>query len=155
MCLDAWLVWDPDLIIDTTFFRRRIQSLENAHQELRKVSGPECPLYDVYRAACVKEFELVLAQSGKLLRMCLRSYSVTNRQINQLRFKDVYRHAAHHDILSTAAVERWLRYRDNRNETAHEYGEGFAESTLELLPDFICDAKMLVEVIEQMNNKNA
>ena len=49
----------------------------------------------------------------------------------------------------TTFVERWLRYRDNRNDTVHDYGEGFAETTLKLLPGFIVDARALVEVVEK------
>ena len=47
----------------------------------------------------------------------------------------------------TTFVERRLRYRDNRNDTAHDYGEGFAETTLKLLPGFIVDARALIEVV--------
>jgi len=32
-------------------------------------------------------------------------------------------------------VERWFAYRDNRNDTAHDYGEGFANETLRHGPD--------------------
>lgn len=46
------------------------------------------------------------------------------------------------------ACERWLTYRDTRNETAHDYGEILAESTLELLPGFIADARALADIIE-------
>ena len=45
-------------------------------------------------------------------------------------------------------VERWFRYRDNRNDTAHNYGEDFAEATLKLLPAFLADAKALADMIE-------
>ena len=47
------------------------------------------------------------------------------------------------------AVERWLRYRDNRSDTAHDYGEDFAEATLKLLPDFIVDARALADLIDR------
>ncbi len=40
----------------------------------------------------------------------------------------------------------------NRNITAHDYGEGFAETTLELLPDFIADAKTLAGVIKEADD---
>jgi len=50
--------------------------------------------------------------------------------------------------MDAEVVERWFRYRDNRNETAHDYGEDFAEATLELLPVFIDDAKALADAIE-------
>ncbi len=34
------------------------------------------------------------------------------------------------------------------NDTAHDYGAGFAEATLRLLPDFIADARALADMIE-------
>ena len=40
-------------------------------------------------------------------------------------------------------------YRDARNDTAHRYGEGFAETTLKLLPQFIADARELARVINE------
>jgi len=44
-----------------------------------------------------------------------------------------------------------LQYRDNRNNTAHDYGVNFAEETLTLLPQFIADASALAEAINKMN----
>jgi len=135
--------------IDTTFLRRCIASLERAVQEIGKVNDSEDVLYDIYRAACVKEFELVLEQSGNLLRKRLAAYFASNRQADRLNFKDLFRHAARHDLIDTDAAERWLRYRDNRNDTAHDYGEDFAETTLKLLPAFVEDAKALANMIEE------
>ena len=40
----------------------------------------------------------------------------------------------------------------NHNDTAHDYGEGFAETTLKLLHDFIADAKTLADVIEEADD---
>lgn len=135
--------------IDTTFLRRCIASLERALQEIGEPEDSEDVLYDIYRAACVKEFELVLEQSGKLLRKRLAAYFATNRQADSLNFKDLFRHAAKHCLMDCDAVERWLRYRDNRNATAHDYGENFAETTLKLLPAFVEDANALASMVEQ------
>lgn len=41
-----------------------------------------------------------------------------------------------------------MKYRDNRNNTTHDYGQSFAEETLVLIDDFIADAKKLKEVID-------
>lgn len=106
-------------------------------------------MYDIYRAACVKEFELVLDQSGKLSRKRLAVWFASSRQADRLHFKDLFRHAARHGLIAPEAVERWLRYRDNRNFTAHDHGEDFAEATLRLLPAFIEDAKAVAEVVER------
>ena len=134
--------------IDTTFLRRCIASLERAVQGIEQHELDEDVIYDIYRAACVKEFELSLEQSGKLLRKRLAPWFASNRQADRLHFKDLFRHAARYDLIQPDAVERWLRYRDNRNRTAHDYGEDFAEATLELLPAFILDAKALADVLE-------
>ena len=63
--------------IDTTFLRRCIDTLERALGEIEKHRKADDFLYDVYRAACVKEFELVLEQSGKLLRKRLAAFFAT------------------------------------------------------------------------------
>ncbi len=133
--------------IDTAFLRRCIGTLERAFGEIGEYHEDDF-LYDVFRAACVKEFELVLEQSGKLLRKRLADFFASNRQADRLTFKDLFRHAARHGLIDADAVERWLGYRDNRNDTTHDYGEGFAEATLRLLPCFIADAKALANMIE-------
>ena len=138
--------------IDTTFLRRCIASLERAAEGIERLDDSGDVMYDIFRAACVKEFELVLEQSGKLLRKRLADYFASNRQADRLRFKDLFRHAARHDLMASGAVERWLGYRDHRNDTAHDYGEDFAEATLKLLPGFIDDAKSLADMIEQADD---
>ena len=134
--------------IDTTFLRRCIGSLERAVVGIERHEGGDDVMYDIYQAACVKEFELVLEQSGKLLRKRLAAWFASNRQADRLHFKDLFRDAARHGLIAADAAERWLLYRDNRNFTAHDYGEDFAEATLRLLPAFIADAKALAGVIE-------
>ena len=134
--------------IDTTFLRRCIRALELALGEIDEHKEADDFLYDLYRAACVKEFELVLEQSGKLLRKRLAAFFASNRQADRLVFKDLFRHAAKHGLMDADTVERWLQYRDNRNDTAHDYGEDFAVATLKLLPAFVVDAKVLADTIE-------
>ena len=135
--------------IDTTFLRRCIASLERAVEGIERHEGGDGVMHDIYRAACVKEFELVLEQSGKLLRKRLAVWFASNRQADRLHFKDLFRHAARHGLIVPGAVERWLRYRDNCDFTAHDYGEDFAEATLRLLPAFIEDAKAVADVIDR------
>lgn len=134
--------------INTEFLMRCIHTLEMALEQLPQYDEDDIS-YDIYRAACVKEFELVLEQSGSLLKKRLQPYFASNRQADRLTFKNLFRHAAKHGLISVESCERWLEYRDNRNDTAHQYGEGFAETTLKLLPQFIVDAKELAQVITE------
>jgi len=132
--------------MNTEFLERCIDTLERALSGLHDSDQGDIA-YDIYRAACVKEFEIVLEQSGKLLRKRLGAYFASNLQADRLAFKDLFRHAAKHALIDAAACERWLGYRDNRDNTAHDHGEGFAETTLKLLPDFISDARALAAVV--------
>lgn len=134
--------------INTDFLTRCIHVLETALEQLQEYDE-DTVWYDIFRTACVKEFELILEQSGSLLKKRLRPYFASNRQADQLTFKNLFRHAAKHGLLSVESCERWLEYRDHRNDTAHQYGEGFAEATLVLVPQFIADAKELVQVITE------
>ncbi len=134
--------------INTDFLVRCIYTLESAFDQLRQRES-EDSLYDIFRAAAVKEFELVLEQSGNLLKRRLRPFFASNRRADRLTFKDAFRYAAKHGLISVEAGERWFAYRDNRNDTAHDYGADFAETTLKLLPTFIVDARELAQVIAE------
>ena len=76
------------MTLQTDYLRRRIRTLELALERLRDQESDDI-LYDVYRAACVKEFELVLDQGGKLLRKRLRPWFASNRQVDRLVFESV------------------------------------------------------------------
>ena len=133
--------------VNTEYLDRCIQTLESAFELLQQCEADDFT-YDIYRAASVKEFELVLEQTGSLLKKRIAGYFASNRAADRLTFKDLFRHAARHGLIDSEAVERWFLYRDNRNDTAHNYGEDFAEATLKLLPTFVADAKTLADMIE-------
>lgn len=134
--------------LNTDYFARCIATLSQAFENLNQ-QPQDSVAYDIYRAACVKEFEIILEQTGKLLKKRLKPYFASSKQVDQLMFKDVFRQAARHGLITLEEAERWLIYRDNRNDTAHDYGEGFANQTLTLLPQFILDARRINEVIQQ------
>ena len=69
--------------INTDFLIRCIGTLELTLDQLRQHEPGEF-IYEVFRSACVKEFEIVLEQSGSLLRKPLRPYFAYNRQADSL-----------------------------------------------------------------------
>lgn len=56
---------------------RCIATVEKAFAELQKADPDEIS-YDLYRSATIKEFEIILEQSGKLLKKCLEPYFHSN-----------------------------------------------------------------------------
>lgn len=132
--------------ISTEYLEGCITSLETG-VELITQADPSDKLYDVYRSAVIKEFELTLEQSGKLLQKALRPYFASNKQADKLTFRQGFSHAVKHGIISPEMCERWLVYRNNRNDTAHDYGVVFAEQTLPLLPEFVKASRELLEIL--------
>lgn len=136
------------MALSTEYLQRCILTLESALQGLADHQAGEIA-YEIYRAASVKEFELILEQSGKLLRKKISAWSASNRAAAKLTFKDVFRTAAKHGLIEAGECERWLGYRDSRNDTAHDHGEGFAESAIKLLPQFVLDARALARRLDE------
>lgn len=128
--------------LNTDHLLRCIRTLESSLAMLRHAQ-PDSVEYEVFRNAVVKGFELTLETTGKLLRKALKAYGGNPKSVDELTYKDVLRHAAKHGLLSVEEVERWFAYRDNRNDTAHDYGEAFASQTLVLMSGFVADAQAL------------
>jgi len=133
--------------INTEFLEKCLKTLERSYAMIRAVSENTID-YEMYRNSLIKSFEMTLEQSGKLLRRKLLPFFASKREVDQLAFKDIFRHAFKHSLITEDTVERWFKYRDNRNNTAHDYGERFAEETLEIIEKFIEDVKNLKRVID-------
>lgn len=133
--------------INTEFLEKCLKTLERSYAMIRSVSENTID-YEMYWNSLIKSFEMTLEQSGKLLKRKLLPFFASKREVDQLAFKDIFRHAFKHSLITEDAVERWFKYRDNRNNTAHDYGERFAEETLKIIEQFIEDARNLKKVID-------
>lgn len=137
--------------LNVDHLRRTADTLEQAIIKLSEVQpDSDAVLYDLYRNAAIKSFELSLETTGKLLRKALKHYGGSPREVDKLVFNDVLRHAGRHGLLDIAGVERWLAYRANRNTTAHDYGAGFANETLKILPAYLQDVRALATTLQEL-----
>lgn len=128
---------------------RTAATLEQALLALARTPPDDGVFFDLYRNAAIKSFELSLETAGKLLRKALKAFAASPRNVDALVFNDLLRHAGKHGLLDQAGVERWLAYRANRNNTAHDYGEGFANETLALLPAYLADLRLLAGKLQE------
>ena len=133
--------------LNIDYFSRCIEVLEQAYKPIQQSDIKNID-YDIYRSACIKEFEIILEQCGSLLKKRLREFFTSKKQLDRLSFKDIFRYSAKHGLISLQSSENWLIFRDKRNNTAHHYGEHFAEEILELIPDFIIEAKKIEKLLK-------
>jgi len=141
------------MTLDTNYLLRCLKTLETTLEALRSSKAGDVQ-YDVYRLAAVKGFGLSLEVSGRLLRRTLKEYMGDPKAVDTLFYKDVFRQAAKYGILGNEEVERWFEYRDNRNNTAHDYGEEFANETLALISGFLVDAHSLNRALTRSGKSN-
>lgn len=132
------------MALSTEHLQRSLRALESALTLYRRAEMEnDATGQDVFRMAIVKGFELVQEVCFKLIKRALRDFGHSTRKLEATPVKELLRLAATHGLMTLAEVERWFAYRDNRNDTAHDYGEGFTRETLTLLPNFIADARAL------------
>ena len=134
--------------LDLTALERCLSTLRRAHARL-VVTDATNDDHDLFRAACVKEFELILEIVVRLLRKVLREYVTSTRELNDMPFKQILRLAAQHGLFSLDEVDHWLLHRDNRNTSAHEYGMQFAEKIISHLPTFISDTEAVLTTLRK------
>jgi nucleotidyltransferase substrate binding protein (TIGR01987 family) len=108
---------------------------------------------EVFRNAIIKGYELAQETAFKLLKKTLKAYGHGGKKLEALTVKEILRLAAMHDLMTLEEVERWFRYRDNRNNAAHDYGEEFAHETLTLIPAFLKDIEQLTATLDQKLGK--
>ncbi len=133
--------------INTDYLEKCLKTLEKSYAMIQKAEDDSIE-YEMFRNSLVKGFEITLEQSGKLLKKILLPYVSSKKALDALTFKDIFREAHKHSLLTEEEVSRWFTYRDNRNNTTHDYGEFFAEETLDLIEDFINDVYTLQRVIK-------
>lgn len=134
-------------MLNTEYLTKCIKTLEKSYACIKTAQEGSID-YGMYRNSLVKSFEITLEQSGKLLRKCLAPYYASKKIVDSFTFKDLFREAHKHSLLSEEEIDRWFVYRNNRNNTAHDYGKAFAEETLSLMDSFLKDVYHLKEIIE-------
>jgi nucleotidyltransferase substrate binding protein (TIGR01987 family) len=142
------------IYLNTDHLKRCIQTLESSlllYQQAETGSINQ----EIFRNAIIKGYELAQETAFKLIKKALKEYGHSSKTLNATPIKEVLRLAAVHDLMTVAEVERWFRYRDNRNNTAHDYGEAFVVETLGLIPAFLTDINRLVQQLDSKLGQNA
>lgn len=129
-------------MLNTDHLKRCISTLESSLAFYREAEADSID-QEVFRNAIVKGYELTQETAFKLIKRALKDFGHGGKKLDATPVKELLRFAAIHSLMTVEEVERWFAYRDNRNSTAHDYGEGFAKQTLRLLPGFVVDAKTL------------
>ena len=141
------------LYLNVDHLRRCTQTLESSLTLYHKTEAGSID-QEVFRNAIVKGYELAQETAFKLLKKALKVYGHGGKKLETTLIKELLRLAAVHDLMTLTEVEHWFAYRDNRNNTAHDYGEQFASATLVLIPGFLQDIATLANTLDRKLGAN-
>jgi nucleotidyltransferase substrate binding protein (TIGR01987 family) len=99
------------------------------------------------RAAAIQAFELTYELSWKMLKRYLKLSEANPAEIETMSFPDLIRTGCDKGLL-LSDLKEWSRYRQERGITSHTYDHAKAQEIFECIPDFLKDAKYLLEQLQ-------
>ena len=137
--------------LDLTTLENAIAQLEEAldiyHSDL-VVSHPH--LKSHLRAAVIQAFEFTYELVFKMIRRYLELASANPAEIDKLVFNDVIRDA-YRQALLRSELPVWREFRRNRGTTSHAYNEEKAQEVFESIPDFLQEARYVLDQLHERN----
>ena len=85
-----------------------------------------------------------------MLRRYLELASANPGEIDELVFNDVIREASRQGLLRSE-LPVWMEFRRNRGTTSHTYNEERAQEVFESTPDFLREARYLLNRLHERN----
>ena len=102
------------------------------------------------RAAVIQAFEFTYELSFKMLKRYLELASANPAEIDALVFNDVIREGFRQALLRSELLV-WKEFRRNRGTTSHAYNEEKAKEVFESAPDFLQEARYLLNQLHKRN----
>lgn len=102
------------------------------------------------RAAVIQAFEFTYELSFRMLRRYLEQASANPAEIDTMVFNDIIRES-YRQALVSSDIPVWREYRRNQGTTSHTYNEEKAQEVFEGVPDFLQDARYLLNRLQERN----
>jgi len=99
------------------------------------------------RDGLIQRFEFTYDLAHKLLRRALEAAAANPAEVDRMTFPTLIRTASEQGLLAGDWTD-WRTYREMRNITSHTYDEAKAVQVVAAIPDFLAEARALVERLQ-------
>jgi len=106
--------------------------------------------YALIRDGLVQRFEFTYEISHKMLKRYLALALASPAEFDSMPFGDLIRTGNEQGLL-LSDWSNWKRYREMRSKTSHTYDEGIALQVVAGIPDFLAEARYLLEQLQRRN----
>jgi nucleotidyltransferase substrate binding protein (TIGR01987 family) len=137
----------------TDLLRRAIAQLEEAvslaSEELRL---PDSRYRLHLRAGAIQAFEYTYELCEKMLRRSLRLSESGEEPVGELTFSELFRLGYRRGLVK-GELRKWLDFRGSRNRTSHTYREEDAQAVFEAIPEFLEEARFLLDALDRTSRR--
>jgi nucleotidyltransferase substrate binding protein (TIGR01987 family) len=129
--------------LDISLLKDSFNTLKESYDALQK--NKDKTMEDFIKDSCVKRYEYTYETARKTMGKFLKlEYDKTEKEltINNI-FRDMY------GLGFLKNYENWIKYREKRNITSHEYDRNKSYEIIEVIPGFIDDLKFLIDNLEK------
>ena len=102
------------------------------------------------RAGAIQAFEFTYELSVRMIKRYLEQVSANPAEVDLLDFRNLLRMAGSQGLLRSE-LDAWMRYRASRGITSHTYNEERAEQVFQGIPEFLEDARHLLNQLQDKN----
>jgi nucleotidyltransferase substrate binding protein (TIGR01987 family) len=135
------------MLLDLTSFTKAADRLTEAIHALR--ISPE----DAFiRDAVIQRFEFTYEIAYKMLKRYLEMTAQNPQAIEAMSFQHIIRTGCEKELLRSE-VARWQEYRKARSTTSHAYDEDKARAVAAIAPDFLEEARFLLEQLRKRDSE--
>jgi nucleotidyltransferase substrate binding protein (TIGR01987 family) len=127
------------VFLDLSAFEKAILQFSEALQAVEK---DVCNT--IYRDACLHRFDIVYALSCKLLKRYLKLSSPNPNNFDEMIFADLIRVGNEQGVLRSD-WPHWETFRKARELSTQGYEDDKASKAMEIIPDFLAEAKALLQ----------
>ena len=103
----------------------------------------------VIQAGVIKHFEFTYEMSWKFIKRWLE-INVSPNTGDGVTRRELFRYGFEHQLIDS--VDRWMDYHLARNDTSHTYRKSTADAVYAVIPEFLTDARMLLDALEARND---
>jgi len=129
--------------LDLTSFEKAISRLDEALGAY--ANAPDNALY---RDATIQRFEFTYEISHKMLKRYLEAAAANPAAIDEMAFADLIRTGSEQGLLKSG-WDKWRDYRKARGTTSHTYDEAKAMEVAAVIPDFLLEARFLLDEMQK------
>ena len=102
------------------------------------------------RAGAIQAFEFTYELSVRMIKRYLEQVSANPAEVDLLDFRNLLRMAGSQGLLRSE-LDAWMRYRASRGITSHTYNDERAEQVFQGIPEFLEDARHLLNQLQDKN----